>query len=68
MTAPLEALKVGALLFLAAIVQVSILSSVDVIGGRPDLVLLTLPVYAVVRRVVRPLDRSERAQEVHLLV
>ena len=30
--------------------------------------ILTLPVYALVRRVVRPLDRSERAQEVHLLV
>ena len=30
--------------------------------------ILTLPVYALVRRIVRPLDRSERAQEVHLLV
>jgi rod shape-determining protein MreD len=29
---------------------------------------LTLPVYAIVRRLVRPMDRSERAQEVHLLV
>jgi hypothetical protein len=30
--------------------------------------ILTLPAFALVRRIVRPLDRSERAQEVHLLV
>ena len=30
--------------------------------------ILTLPAYAVVRRLVRPLGRSDRAQEVHLLV
>jgi rod shape-determining protein MreD len=46
---PVEILKVGALLFVAAIVQVSIVSSLDVLGGRPDLLLLTLVAVALLR-------------------
>lgn len=44
-----EGLKVGALLFVASIVQVSILSPVDILGGRPDLVLVTLVAVALLR-------------------
>lgn len=36
------ALKVAALLFVAAILQVSVVSSIDVLGGTPDVVLVTL--------------------------
>ena len=49
MTLPVEALKVGALLFVAAIVQVAIVSSFGALGGRPDLVLLTLVAVALLR-------------------
>lgn len=44
-----EPLKAGALLFLAAVVQASILSTVDALGGRPDLVLVTLVAVALLR-------------------
>ena len=37
-----DGLKAAALLFVAAIAQVSILAGVDVFGGTPDLVLVTL--------------------------
>jgi rod shape-determining protein MreD len=37
-----DALKAAALLFTAAIVQVSILSRISIFGGTPDLVLVTL--------------------------
>ena len=49
MTSPGEAVKVGALLFVAAIVQVSIVAPVTVLGGRPDLLLLTLVAVALLR-------------------
>jgi rod shape-determining protein MreD len=44
-----EPLKAGALLFLAAVVQASILSTVHALGGRPDLVLVTLVAVALLR-------------------
>jgi rod shape-determining protein MreD len=44
-----DAAKVGALLFVAVIVQVSVLSSVELLGGLPDLVLVTLTCVALLR-------------------
>jgi hypothetical protein len=44
-----DALKAAALLFTAAIAQVSILSGVVVFGGTPDLVLVTLVAVALLR-------------------
>lgn len=44
-----EAGKAGALLFLVAIVQVSILAGVDIFGGTPDLLLVTLVAIALLR-------------------
>jgi rod shape-determining protein MreD len=38
----LDAIKTAALLFVAAIVQVSILNSVTILGGTPDFLLVTL--------------------------
>lgn len=49
MSAAWEAVKVGALLFVAAIFQVSILSPLELLGGRPDLVLVTLVAVALLR-------------------
>jgi rod shape-determining protein MreD len=48
----MEAAKAAGLLFVAAIVQVSIVSSITLIGGRPDLVLLTLVSVALLRGAV----------------
>ncbi len=45
----LDAAKTALLLFVAAIVQVSIVSSLTLIGGRPDLLLLTLVAVALLR-------------------
>jgi rod shape-determining protein MreD len=45
----LDATKAGALIFVAAIIQVSILNSVTVIGGTPDLLLLSLCAVALLR-------------------
>jgi rod shape-determining protein MreD len=47
-----EGLKVGALLFVAAIVQVSIFSTIHVLGGRPDVLLVTLVAVALLRGAV----------------
>jgi rod shape-determining protein MreD len=41
--------KVVALVFLGAVLQVSVFSSVEVLGGTPDLVLLTLVGVALLR-------------------
>jgi rod shape-determining protein MreD len=38
----LDGVKAGALLFVAAVVQVSILNSVTLLGGSPDFLLVTL--------------------------
>jgi rod shape-determining protein MreD len=43
------ALKVGALVFVAAIVQATLLGSIDIGGGRPDLLLVTVVAIALVR-------------------
>jgi rod shape-determining protein MreD len=45
----LDAVKVAVLLFVAAIVQVSILAGVEILGGRPDLLLVTLVAVALLR-------------------
>jgi rod shape-determining protein MreD len=47
-----DAAKAGALLFAAVVIQVSVLSSVELIGGLPDLVLLTLVAVALLRGTI----------------
>jgi rod shape-determining protein MreD len=37
-----DAVKAGAMLFVAALVQVTVLNRVEILGGTPDLLLLTL--------------------------
>jgi rod shape-determining protein MreD len=43
------ALKVGVLVFLAAVIQATLLGSIDIAGGRPDLLLVTVIAVALVR-------------------
>jgi rod shape-determining protein MreD len=45
----LDGAKAGALLFVAAVVQVSILNSVTVLGGTPNFLLVTLCAIALLR-------------------
>ena len=45
----MEPLKVGLLMFVAAILQVTIFSRIDIFGGYPDVVLLTLVAVALLR-------------------
>jgi rod shape-determining protein MreD len=45
----LDGLKAGALLFVAAVIQVSILNSITVLGGTPDFLLVTLCAVALLR-------------------
>ena len=45
----LEPAKVGVLVFVAAILQVTLFSSVQILGGTPDVVLLTLVAIALLR-------------------
>ena len=45
----LEPVKVALLVFLAAILQVTIFSQIDILGGYPDVVLLTLVAIALLR-------------------
>jgi len=45
----LDAVKVAGLLFVAAIVQVSILAGADILGGTPDILLVTLVAIALLR-------------------
>ena len=47
-----DALKAAGLLFVAAIAQVSILSGAEILGGTPDLVLVTLVAVALLRGAV----------------
>ena len=47
-----EAAKAAALLFVAAIVQVAILGDVDILGGTPDLLLVTLVSIALLRGTI----------------
>ncbi len=44
-----NALKAAALVFVAALVQVTLLSPLDILGGTPDLVLVTLVAVALLR-------------------
>lgn len=44
-----DALKAGSLLLLAVVIQVSIMSSIDVIGAAPNLLLVTLLSIALLR-------------------
>jgi rod shape-determining protein MreD len=46
---PLDVVKAGALLFLVAIVQVSLLANADVFGGMPNLLLVTIVSVALLR-------------------
>jgi rod shape-determining protein MreD len=43
------AAKVGLLVFVAAVVQAAVFSGVDVLGGTPDLLLVTIVAVALVR-------------------
>ena len=45
----LDPLKVALLVFVAAILQVTIFSQIDILGGYPDVVLLTLVAIALLR-------------------
>jgi rod shape-determining protein MreD len=45
----LEPFKVAVLMFVAAILQVTIFSQIDILGGYPDVVLLTLVAVALLR-------------------
>ncbi|MFL5980090.1 MAG: rod shape-determining protein MreD [Gaiellaceae bacterium] len=44
-----EPAKVGVLVFVAAILQVTLFSSAEILGGTPDVVLLTLTAIALLR-------------------
>jgi rod shape-determining protein MreD len=44
-----DALKAAILLFFVAVVQVSLLASVDVVGGMPNLLLVTIVAVALLR-------------------
>jgi rod shape-determining protein MreD len=46
---PFDAAKIVVLVFVAAIAQVSIFSSVHILGGTPDVLLLTLVAVALLR-------------------
>ena len=45
----LEPAKAGLLIFVASILQVTIFSEIDILGGYPDVVLLTLVAIALLR-------------------
>ena len=47
-----DAAKAAAVLFLAVVLQISIFSGIDILGGRPDLLLVTLVVIALLRGTV----------------
>jgi rod shape-determining protein MreD len=48
----IDALKTAGLLFVAAVLQVSIVGSIHIAGGTPDLVLVTLVVISLLRGAV----------------
>lgn len=52
MSAAADALKIGVLVFLAAIVQLSVVAPTDVAGGTADLLLVTLVAIALLRGAV----------------
>ena len=63
----LEPAKAAVLVFVASILQVTIFSGVEILGGTPDVVLLTLPVYALTRRLLALASQPEGVTEVRLL-
>ena len=79
----LVAAKAAAVVFVAAILQASVFSSVSILHGTPDVLLvvlidtlfqrialnliLTWPVYALFRRLLPALTRPERVRGVELL-
>ena len=50
--AALDAAKATVVLFLAVVLQISIFSEVDILGGRPDLLLVTLVMVALLRGTI----------------
>jgi rod shape-determining protein MreD len=46
---PLEPIKAAVLIFVAAILQVTIFSQINILGGYPDVLLLTLVAIALLR-------------------
>lgn len=48
----LDVLKIGGLLFVAAILQASIVGSIEIVGGTPDLVLVTLVAVSLLRGAI----------------
>ena len=47
-----DAAKAAAVLFLAVVLQISIFSGIDIFGGRPDLLLVTLVMVALLRGTI----------------
>ena len=66
---PADAAKAAGLLFLVVVVQLSVMANVDILAALLPTVLLnlilTIPVYALTRRLLRPPERLTR--EVRLL-
>ena len=52
MTSPLEPAKAALLVFVAAILQVTIFGEIDILGGYPDVLLLALVAIALLRGAV----------------
>jgi rod shape-determining protein MreD len=50
--AVVDAAKAAALLFLAVVLQISIFAGIDILGGRPDLLLVTLVMVALLRGTI----------------
>jgi rod shape-determining protein MreD len=50
--AALDAAKAAAVLFVAVVLQISIFSEIDILGGRPDLLLVTLVMVALLRGAI----------------
>jgi rod shape-determining protein MreD len=48
----IDAAKAGAVLFLAVVLQISIFSGIHILGGRPDLLLVTLVTVALLRGTI----------------
>jgi rod shape-determining protein MreD len=49
---PLDVAKAAAVLFLAVVLQISIFSGIDIFGGRPDLLLVTFVMVALLRGTI----------------
>jgi rod shape-determining protein MreD len=50
--AALDAAKAAAILFVAVVLQISIFSEVDILSGRPDVLLVTLVMIALLRGAI----------------